>query len=364
MFSSNQKISPRQTFRLFTFDFVGISSLIVPPYLARTAGCDGWICILAGGLAGFVYLCLLAAFSRGMQTDLLTYMHEHLPEAVRILVSGFLVFHCVVLASFCTYVFAILMQQSLVQEEHYWLIVLVVLAAAGYAVSGGIESRARVYEVLFWFVFLPLLIMLAVGAKDVEPVYWEPMLTATAGQLAKGSYAVFLFFGTAFWMLFFPKYLSPKHQGKKLTICVSAAMLVTEILLLLIYQIVLGNFGSGSLSHMDFPVITLMSTIRVSGNFVKRFDALMLGVWFFTLLALLNLHLFYGAKMAQEVTGGDGNKRYIAAILAVVACAAVLFGNYAQWMQQWFFSYILYVGTPALVLLPLVIWLIGRGRKR
>lgn len=100
----------RQTFRLFTFDFVGISSLIVPPYLARTAGCDGWICILLGGFAGFLYLGLLATLNGRMQTDLLTFMRERLPETARVLAAGFLFFHCVVLAIFCTYVFCTLMQ--------------------------------------------------------------------------------------------------------------------------------------------------------------------------------------------------------------------------------------------------------------
>lgn len=353
----------RQTFRLFTFDFVGISSLIVPPYLARTAGCDGWICILLGGFAGFLYLGLLAALNGKMQTDLLTFMRERLPETVRVLAAGFLFFHCVVLAIFCTYVFSTLMQQSLIQKEHYWLIVLVVLAASGYAVSGGIESRARVYEVLFWFVFLPLLIMLAIGMKDVDIHYWTPVFAASAGQIAKGSYAVFLFFETAFWMLFFPKYIHSKHQGRNLYVCVCVAMFVTEILLLLIYQIVLGNFGSGALARMDFPVITLMSTIQVSGNFVKRLDALMLGVWFFTLLALLNLHVFYGAKMAQEMVEAKGNKRYIAAVLVIVAVGAILFGYLTKWLQRWFFTYILFVGTPVLVLFPLIIYWIGKGRK-
>ena len=41
MFSNNNRISTRQVFRLFVFDFVGESTLILPSQLAAFAGNDG-----------------------------------------------------------------------------------------------------------------------------------------------------------------------------------------------------------------------------------------------------------------------------------------------------------------------------------
>ena len=48
MFSNNNRISTRQVFRLFVFDFVGESTLILPSQLAAFAGNDGLasICLL------------------------------------------------------------------------------------------------------------------------------------------------------------------------------------------------------------------------------------------------------------------------------------------------------------------------------
>lgn len=363
MFSNNQTISMRQTFRLFTFDLVGISSLIIPPYLARTAGCDGIFCILIGGALGMVYLALLGCVHRHMGTDIGTYMKRQLPQWLRSVFLICLGIHCILVAGFSTYVFATLVKHSLIRQESYLLIVIVLLALSGYAVSGGMESRARCYEVLFWFVFLPLVIMLAAGAKQVDPIYLGPVLQASAGQIAKGSYIVFIFMELVFWMLFFPKYVHPDKAKKGLLGNVFKALSFTVVLLLGMYLILLGNFGDKALAGMEFPAVTLMSTIPIAGEFIKRLDALMMGIWFFTLLALLNLHLYYGAQMCRSLMEHKGNKRYIAVMLVFILAVALLFGYHKNDNTEWFFKYICYAGAPFLALLPFVVILIGKGRK-
>ena len=48
MFSNNHQISMRQVFRLFTYDLIGMSTLLLPGLLAGEAGVDGVFAILAG----------------------------------------------------------------------------------------------------------------------------------------------------------------------------------------------------------------------------------------------------------------------------------------------------------------------------
>ena len=54
MFSENNQISGRQVFRLLTYDFLGMGTLLLPTMLADTAGRDGIFCILAGIVHIFV----------------------------------------------------------------------------------------------------------------------------------------------------------------------------------------------------------------------------------------------------------------------------------------------------------------------
>ena len=77
MFSENQKISLRQTYRLFVFDLLGVGTLLLPTQLARLCGNDGIICILFGGILGFGYLFLLGAALKKMRMDVLEYACNH-----------------------------------------------------------------------------------------------------------------------------------------------------------------------------------------------------------------------------------------------------------------------------------------------
>ena len=60
LFSNNGKISIRQVYRLFLFDFLGVGSLIIPTILARLVGSLGWLCIILGIGMGLVFLALIA----------------------------------------------------------------------------------------------------------------------------------------------------------------------------------------------------------------------------------------------------------------------------------------------------------------
>lgn len=369
MFSENRKISLRQTYRLFVFDLLGVGTLLLPTQLAGSCGTDGIWCILLGGAFGFLYLLLLGRTLKVMRMDVLTYTRLHLADGLRKGLLLYLIVYSILFGGFCSYVFAELIQKSLIPEESFVLILGLLVVVSAYAVSGGMESRARVYEILFWFVLIPLVVMLFAAARDVEPSFWLPLFTAEAGNLWQGSYLVFCALSVMFYLLFFPACVKENDQ-KKLVGYAGAAMAIMLVILGALYLILVGSFGAEALSHMRFPAVTLMSTVQVKGNFLKRTDALMLGVWFFTLFALLNLHVYYASKMAQELAGKkkrathDAAKRareknwYIAGTAAAIFLAALLF-EYGDEMMRRYLKMLQWIGIPMLVLIPAVILLTG-----
>ena len=60
---------------------------------------------------------------------------------------------------------------------------------------------------------------------------------------------------------------------------------------------------------MEYPAVTMMSTIKITGGFLKRTDAFMLAIWFFTLFALLGGTAFYGGPFREKI--GVGRKIWI-----------------------------------------------------
>lgn len=359
MYVENGKISSRQTFRLFVFDLMGIATLLIPPYLANLSGVDGMWAILAGTLLAFIYLLYLGWVMKCMGMDMNTYLETKVRFWVRSIALIFVLIHCLLTAGFCSYVFAKLMQYSLVPQTKFGVVLAVILVLAAYAVSGGIESRARVYEVLFWIVLAPYTAMMLASVKNVELAYISGIFETGRTEFFKSVYLVFLFFTPLFFSLFLIGEKT-KNYGRNVVKTITVSILFACVILLGSYFLLLGNFGRESLASMQYPVVTLMSTIQFKGNFLKRMDAFMLAVWFFTLYALLNLHLHYGVRMLGTIFSKEKNRKWQAVLGAVLA----FFIGYSMYQKEdwvWIFvNYYSYVAVPVLVLGPAILLLAKR----
>lgn len=380
MFSNNNRISTRQVFRLFVFDFIGMSTLVLPAKLAGTSGCDGVFAIVVGGILTSLYLWYLAWIMRRMDSDLITYVRQALPRWGALVMLCFFAAYCILEASYGAYIFADVMKKGLVGGESYTLLLLLILAVAAYAIQSGIESRARVYESLFWVLFVPLFLLLWIAASDVNTIYLHSFFEAPVTNVAGGGLLVFEYLMLVFLVLFFPAYVK-KDAQKKMVVAVYRALWVAVLVFIVFDLILLGSFGERAMAKMRYPALTLMSNIHLRGSFLKRLDAFLLAIWFFTLFALINVFLFYAkqliAAIGGEFTGhgnaerqGDGLKiqkeknakvwsTIIAFLLVFVVAEGFCYGSFAEWFE----GYMTYVAMPILILLPLIIVVWGTYRK-
>ena len=74
-------------------------------------------------------------------------------------------------AAFLAWIFVKLIRDSLIPDESFTVVLLVIMAVCAYALSGGVECRARVYEVVFFFVLIPLAAMLLFALSDMRLDY-------------------------------------------------------------------------------------------------------------------------------------------------------------------------------------------------
>ena len=363
MYANNEKISPRQLTRLYIFDFLGVGTLLLPTFLAKGNGNYGFVGLVFGVLLAVIYLGILPSDRRtnaGTGWKSLG------------LLRGIVCLHCVVTAGYIAYLFCDLMRYSLMTEGKMVMPLAATLLITGYSVKGGVENRARIYEVLFWIILIPLVLMLVFGIRDIRLDYYDWRVVQAQGsfnaylgdlkEILQKSYLVFLIFTP---VIFLPLLYQNIAQKKERSVqkAVGKAILVAGILLILTYGILLGNYGNLSLITMKYPIITLMNTVQIEGTFVKRMDALMLGVWFFTLLALLNLHIHFGVESLNK---GEKNTRYWKLILVVgmVFCLAIAMET-EPILVEWFKNYYFALFGPLCLLFPFGMWIArGRGKRQ
>lgn len=364
MYVENGKISDRQTFRLFVFDLLGIGTLLLPPYLAKLTGIDGIFAILLGGICGYVYLLYLGFIIRKIKMDAGSYLQQNGGKAIQWISFGYISLHSIFTSGFCAYVFTNLMQHALLKEESFGVILFVTMLLAAYAIGGGIENRARVYEVLFWFIFIPYVIMMLFSIRDVKPEYLSSFFDVSARSFFEGSYLVFLLLTPLFFSIFLleKRDTSSKTYGTGMIKIVSRALLFSVVVFLGSYVILIGCFGEKGLAAMRYPVITLMSTVQFKGSFIKRMDALMIGVWFFTLFALINLHLHYGVEMMNKIKGSV--RMWQIGIATALVYAVAYFMENSEGFVRVFLGYYSYVAVPVMILGPLVLLLIKRNKQK
>jgi len=366
MFSENNQISGRQVFRLLTYDFLGMGTLLLPTMLADTAGRDGIFCILAGILSTFLYLKLLRYLLKGMKTSYPDFLKQKCGKVCGYVLWGGYFLYFILMASYTAYLFSTLMLNGLVENVSFYLVLMLILLLAFYGMAGGIEGRARVYEILFWFLMIPLFLMLFAACREVKPAYWSPVFMADGKEVLSGSYYVLFCYSMVSIVLFLKEYVADRRK------CVGAAEKAVWFsggVFAVLYLILIGLFGIEALAQMKFPAVTMMSRVQVTGGFLKRTDAFMFSIWFFTLYAMLNSMVFYSGNLAAKVIrdcGGylEGKKRMLPylILLLLVYGVTVLFYRNQQFLDC--VTFLLWkIGTPFVVGVPVLLCLTGERKK-
>ena len=356
MFSENNRISGRQMYRLMTYDLLGIGTLLVPQMLAKAAGRDGILSIGIGMAAALAYLWILRRIAPPAQEFYPEYMKRQLGRIGGGIVQAGYLIYLVLLAGYVAYLFADIILRDLLRGESFYLVLSVIMLLVLYGLAGGIEGRARVYEMLFWFLLIPLFLMLFAAADEVCTDYWAPLGMSSLKGVAGGAYGVFLNLSFAFFLLFSGTYV---RRQETLFAAGKRAILFVGCLHAVLYLVLEGIFGVPALAGMDYPAVTLMSTVKISGGFLKRTDAFMFGVWFFTLYALLNSCVFYGSSIAEKlwkpIRKMPKGKNYMWIFygsVAVAASVAAICFYRSRAVFDWYERFLWYVGTPFLVLAP------------
>lgn len=344
-------------FRLLTYDLLGIGTLLLPSALAVQAGKNGMLAILAGVACGLFY-CILIGWVIGSMEEGETYpafLKRSLGKFLGTVAILFYAVHYLLLGGYTSYIFGHLMVTDLLKEQSFYWIVAGILLLAVYAIFQGIEGRARIYEILFWFLMAPLFLMLFFAARDVEVPRLFPLYTDDFQGFFRGSWYTFEVFSLGSIALFVAPFAKKK---KSVSVALAAAVLFSGFTLLLLYGILQGLFGVAGISALEYPAVTLMSMIQIPGGFMERQDALMVAIWFFTVFALLSSSLFYAAENLTGLSCGKIKKVWIflaAMLLFAVAVCCYRSNDFTKWLQKLALAFTVFV-----VAVPLVAGISGK----
>ena len=358
----NNKISGRQLGRMVFYDFFAVTTLVLPGMLAKAAGIDGFFALAAGCIAGYVLLLLVLVQIRRMRQagqDFFAYLRERFGSLLTVAIVIVYLLTALFGAAYGLRLLCSITRRYLIRDTPVWLVLAVIAALAVYGLCAGPESRGRMYELVFWFVLLPLLFLFFLAAHNVEPDRWVPVFRAEGLQVLKNSYLVFTFLMSSAFLPMLAEGVSEQadvarvvKQGFAFSVCVNLAL----------FLILTGIFGAPTVAMMKEAALTLTAMVKIPGGFLERQDALLCGIWLVSVFAFVENALYYAVWCMKKISGKNENGWLLPGIGVCVYVLALCMYRSERFTSQFSRVYVR-VAVPVLAGILLVAWILSVWRN-
>ncbi len=377
-------ISEKKLFMMLSTELFAMTSLILPAILVGFAGNNGLPVLLAASavlilLAVWYLSCYknkeksldqLVNEKKGMKKGILKIIYM-----IRYFLHGL----------FLMIIFVNLIQEVLLPEySFFWILVPFLLLV--YLMTGKqLRVRGRILEVLFPYIFIPLLLVLFLALfqldyKSLPAQLWGGTGNGTEHSMLYSVYGIVLFYQPVEFILFLlPALRTDKCEKEKRSRAVGAACIFVIIINVIMYVSTIGMFGPVRTGEKLWSALYIMQSVRLPGKFVERLDILFLVFWIFSTFALFSAYMYYGSRFIvmetdiQEGTNSfretkdmtdDGRKsrRYTVIWLLGILIVTLLIQK-PKFMFEFFVPYKMWVDLPLAIVLPGILYA-DRGKNK
>lgn len=288
MYADNARISHRQLFRQTVTALLGVYFFFIPME-ESLRGRQGVLCLVSASL---LYLFLIIYFIR-----IRNFFSRPEKYLGRLWGRIFLLLYVswLWMAGICLLLLiSRLTGRFLIEGSIPWLVILLSGLGAWLGSHQGLERRGRMGEVCFLPLLLILAGMLVLTVSGMKLSYLREMGPLSFSGWAEGTWsAVCLLLP----FMFLPAALGgtekPGNTGKLMGGSLFLLMGLSALSLVILQ----GSFGLGGYEHKDYPMVDLMSGVRLPGDFLQRVDVFWVAAALFSLLFALGSVFFYSHEL-------------------------------------------------------------------
>lgn len=292
MFSENEKISGRQLYRAIVVTLAG-PTLLICPKIAGRFGADGFFVYLIAGVMTVLYVGLMLRCKNKYADNGKDSLNKRRGKFIKVIVRVVLCLKLLLLAMGGLYLIGDVVSGILLPETHLIMILLVVAVALVYWNQGSIESSGRAFEIIFYWVLVPIIFVVAIAAPKISVGNLKPSLSSDVGNIALA--------GVLMWILFTPAELlalcgEHYRNDKKTNRGIWRGVLMLFAGNVITYSTILGIYGGAGMNQGGtYPLLKVMQISGIPGDFLRRVDGFM--------SVFLVLSLFCGMVMLLDYLG-------------------------------------------------------------
>ena len=358
-FALNNKISLRQLQALLFLEVFGFGVTALPRRVAESAGHDGWISVLAAVvmiMPAVLIISHITKLARGQSFH--DFACSVISKPLGIVISLIFCVRLILLAAFNLRIFAEITRQTMLPTTPFAVVFVSMLMLAAYGASKGIETRARMAEVLILVVLLPLIFVFGISGRDIDFTNLAPVLVNPLENIVSGSFSAFFAFSGIEVLLLVSPYLSrPKHLTK------SAGQIVITIgiFMTIVTAVTIARFGPDGIIHQMWPVLKMMDTISLPGSIIDRQGALIMTFWIISAYATINAALFFSSLLLKDVVGRGQHSGYILALVPIITILAHLPENLVTVYDYYGMANSTF-GLATMVGIPILLFIVAKIR--
>lgn len=214
----------------------------------------------------------------------------------------------------------------LLEGTPMWAIVMTFMWIGLYLTLGGINSMARIYEIILPITVLFFLISILLSSKIFDINHLRPVLGSGITPVIKGIQPALLSFSGYEIMLVATAYMKTPKKATK-------AVLVGTIIPLIIYLItvvmVIGGLSIYGVQTRTWPTLDLVRSFEIQGLIFERFESLLLVIWLMQIFSTFTI-THYAASLGWSQVFNKNAKSFLFAMLPVIFLIAMLPKNVSE----------------------------------
>lgn len=360
MFTHNGKVSARQVAIILLIEMVNIGFLVLPAIAATYAGRSGYMLPLLAIPIGFIYLWVIIGLMERFQGATLNEISEQLLGRT---LTAFLIILFAVKLTFGAAIelrlFSEVINQVMLPRTPLEIVILVMLLSAGYLSKSGVEAVVRMGEIMAYFIFIPLfLILLSIGLRtDYSQVL--PLTETVPVALWEGAGVTSLYFMPLEILLVMVGLMRKPEKAFKAG---GTAIVIAGLLESIIVLFTLCTIGIDETKQQMWPVVIAMKTVGAYGATLEKQEVLMLVLWVFTIFMYISTNLCLSSILISRYLN---YKRENLWVLPLIVCMFLV----AAWPGSLGEMYDTYLGFKYdfalwfLLIIPLLLWVIAKVRR-
>lgn len=356
--SSQDKISSSQALVILVNYILATGILTLPrASVEKVKTPDVWISVFLGGIIAMIAGIIIVKLSQQFpEKTFYQYNQIIVGRWFGWILSLLIISYFFTISAFEVRTMAEVTSLFLLEGTPTWAIILPFMWVGLYLVSSGINSIARLFEIIFpiTFVIFLLVAFLSFGIFEIDNL--RPVLGLGVTPMLKGIKTATLAFLGPEIMLLLVAFMKPADKTKAVRIVV-VGLIIPLIFYVITVVMVIGALSIEGVVTRTWPTIELMRSYEIPGLIFERFESFLLVIWIMQIFATFTI-TYYAAALGLAQLFQTNIQPFLFGLLPVIYMIAMTPKNIND-----LFKFGDQIGHAAIILfgiLPIILLIISR----